>query len=217
MFNDAAGELEGIADHVLMETGCDEPPVCALETASCVGLRIVDERHHRGHGRLSRDTIYVDMSARRVRVQGIVAHETAHHLLKIYGAPNTEPNARYLGGALLVPRREIDRDLRSTWNPLELQRRHVNASVELIAKRIVAVRDAVVSVFDNGKLRSRVASPWLTVSEKPSAFERELARAVFESGEAQHPDELLLAVPVFRDDWRRVVVVAEAEQLSLRL
>jgi hypothetical protein len=209
--------FEGIAAEILGETGCDDPPVDAFELAAACGLE-VRPGPRGGRGGRRGDTILVDLTARLVRQHGIVAHELGHWALERAGEDDSENGARYLAGAFMLPRRPFERDLVETsWNLEALRARHLNASAEMIARRIVALRDAVASIWDQGKLRARVSSPWLPDPfKRASRLERELVAEVLEGGEAVQADSMIWAVPVFTQGWRRVVVVAEAEQLSLR-
>ncbi|MFW6087506.1 MAG: ImmA/IrrE family metallo-endopeptidase [Myxococcota bacterium] len=209
--------LEGIAAEILEETGCDEPPVDAFELAELCGCEVRPGRRGGGGGRRG-DVILVDVTARTVRQHGVVAHELGHWALERAGEDDSEDGARYLGGAFMLPRRPFERDLDATsWDLQALRARHLNASAEMIARRIVALRDGVASIWDQGKLRRRVSSPWLPEPfRRPTRLERELVAEVLEGGETVRADSMIWAVPVFDRGWRRVIVVAEAEQLSLR-
>lgn len=210
---------EGIAADVLASTGCDDPPVDAIELAELCGLEVAHVPHVPG-GRLVGRRIEVNPKLRLVRLHGTVAHELAHDLLERAKEENTEPAARYLAGALMLPRRAFLRDMGQTqWSLVLLRERHPNASAEMIARRIVSLRDAVASIWDEGRCRVRVASPWLderVVGRRTTALERGLAAHVLETGKVERPADLVWAVPFFDGKHRRVVVVVEAEQLALR-
>lgn len=210
---------EGVATNLLEEAGCEDPPVSAIDLADCCELTVRPARLLRA--RLVRgNVIEVNALARTTRLHGLVAHEIGHWALRRAGEPSTEDAARYLVGALLLPRRAFDRDLRETqWDLEELRRRHPNASAEVIARRIVQLRDAVASIWDQGKCTARVASSWLPVERvgrKTSTLERCLADRVLETEQTERPAPLVWAVPFFDGRFRRVVVVLEAEQLALR-
>lgn len=215
----AQSAWEGIATDVLGSTGCDDPPVDAFELAECTEHEV---RFHMKPGACrSNHVIYVDARARRERQHGLIAHELGHWALVRAREDNTERGARYLAGALLLPRQPFEADLRAMrWDLEQLRARHVNASAELIARRVVNLKDAVASVWDNGKLSYRVWSPWLPErlwGKKASKVEATLAAAALESGQVERSADLFAAWPIFEAGWRRVIVLAEAEQLSLRL
>jgi hypothetical protein len=209
---------EGIAADVLEATGCDTPPVSALELAACCGIAV--RLRPIARARMVRDTIEVSASVRPRRMHGLIAHELGHWALARAGEPDSELAARYLAGALMLPRRAFDRDLVTTgWSLEELQLRHPHASAEMIARRVTTMRDAVASIWDQGRCSARVASPWLdelAVGARPSRLERQLVERALERAEVQHPAPLVWALPVIDGPHRRVVVVLEAEQLALR-
>lgn len=205
---------EGVAADVLESTGCDDPPVDAFELADCCGLEV-------RHGLTHRDgnVIYIDSRTRDVRQHGLVAHELAHWALCRAKEQNTEPAANFVSGALMLPRCAFEKDLRSSdWDLRQLRARHIYASAEMIARRIVGLRDAVATIVDAGRIKARAASPWLPDRfRRMSRFERDLVDEALRTGEVQRADDLIWAFPVFDGAHRRVVVIAEAAQLSLKL
>ncbi len=208
------GAWEAVARAAHEATGIDAP-VSAFDLAAAYGLVCLPRR--RSGALLDGDVVRYDSSARPVRQHGLVAHEVAHHLLRLHSEPDSEVAAGYTAGALLLPRARFDRDLRRTWDLFHLGRLHPNASAEMIARRITQLRDAVVSVLDQGRLRARVASPWAaTPSPRLTPLERELADAALAGGNMQRENDLLAAYPFFDGVHRRVIVVADAQQLGLR-
>ncbi len=137
---------------------------------------------------------------------------------------DSERGAQYVAGAVLVPGRELSPSLKLDWSIGRLQSIHKNASAEVIAHRIVQMRerDAVAAIFDNGRLKKRIASPWLPDPmakrlKKLDALEQRLIDRALETG-AEVCDGLACAYPILDEPGhRRVVVVVELEQLSLRL
>lgn len=219
--NSTAWELwEGVARNALEEARAT-PPVSAFWLARAHGFEVrpwasagarLDERE---------GVIYVTPRARPQRRHGLVAHELGHHLLRLeHRLEDSEDGARYLTGALLLPREPFGRDLtRTAWSLHRLRAIHVNASAQAIVARIVQVRDAVATVIDRGRVTMRVASPWLEDPRlrRVSRWERELATRALEQREEVRGDELCYAVPLVDGAHQRVVVVCELEQLSLRL
>lgn len=218
MSAELAEEWEGIAGEVLAETGCDDPPVDAFELAACCSLEV--HPWTRVYGQLDGNVINYPVNARPVRQHGLIAHEVGHWALKRARAKNSESGARYLAGAFMLPRRAFDRDLRTIgWDVGALRAKHINASAEMIARRITQVRDAVATILDNGRVTRRVSSPWLNEPRlgRLSGWESELADAAIASGETVRGDELCYAVPLLDPPFHRVIIVCEAEQLALRL
>lgn len=209
---------EGIATAALDEASVGAP-VSAFALADGLGLEVIAWSGAGAELDFANRVIHVNPRARRERRHGLVAHEVGHYVLR-RARDDSEDGARFMSGALLLPRYDFDRDLRRTaWSLIKLRALHPNASAEMIARRIVELRDAVATVIDNGRARVRVASPWLTDPRlrRTSRWERDLAERALEAGEEVRGDELCYAVPLVEGTWRRVIVVCEAEQLGLRL
>lgn len=207
---------EGVALSLLRDVGEPEPPMDAFGLAELFGLQVVYCPGSRA--RLVGETVYVPAKARLERQQGLCAHELGHWALRECGEEDSEQAASFVGSALMLPRAHFERDLRAThWDLRALRAKHVHCSAELIARRIVALRDACVSVWDNGRLKARVASPWLPEGyHRISVFERELAGQVLASGDTCRAGDLVWGFAVFFGAWKRVITVCEAEQLALR-
>lgn len=199
-----AATLERIATSTLIATGYEEPPVDALDLAECCGL---DVRWRRGPGHMMGRVIYCDPQARTERQHGNVAHEVAHALLRERSLDDDEQSVRYLAACLLVPRDSLVADIAAGACLVSLRERHVNASHELIARRIADVREAVITIYDEGRMRTRLTSPWLGKPPRISALEEHLADRAFTLETVQR-DGATHAVPVIDRYWRRVIVVA---------
>jgi Zn-dependent peptidase ImmA (M78 family) len=212
-------EWEGVSADLTDEIGYD-PPVDAFVVAACCGLQV--EAWSRKGAVLDREraTIRVNTAERSTRVHMSIAHEIGHWAQVRAGLADEEEGARWIGGAILLPRRAMLADLRRTsWSIDALRELHSNASAEAIAIRIVQLRDAVATVIDNGRVKRRVASPWLADPRlgRISRWERELAAEALRRGAEVRGDELCYALPLVEGAHERVIVIAEAEQLSLRL
>lgn len=200
------GEWETAATAVHEATGLDDPPVSAFELAVMCGLRLCP--WGRGDAALVAKMIRYPRSARPTRQHGLVAHELAHWALSRSGEEDHESAARYVAGALMLPRRVFDRDLAQTWHIARLQERHPNASAEMIARRLVQLRSARAAVFDQGKLRASFRS--LDLAHPPvTSHMRELAAEALCSG-ALAGEERAYAWPVIDPPWHRVIVVCAA-------
>jgi hypothetical protein len=214
---DLAIEWEGVAREVHDATGIDAP-VDAFDIAGAYGLRCLPGGHDGAF--LDGDDIHYDSRARSVRQHGLVSHELGHWFLRAAKLDDTDEQAvGRVAAALMLPWATFDRHLKQkAWDLYALRELHPNASAEMIARRISQMRDALVTVFDQGKVSKRLASPWLpTPDRKPMTIEAKLAAAALESGEPQHAGDLLGAYPFIDGEHRRVIVVADAEQLSLQL
>jgi hypothetical protein len=198
------GDLEQIALSTLTAAGYDEPPVDALDLAECCGLTV---QWRRGAACMMGRTVYLDPTARVERQHGGAAHELAHALLQDHAMQDDEPSARYLAGCLMVPRAALRRALAGGADLVALRACHVHASHEVIARRIAEVRDAVVTILDHGRVRARVASPWLGPAPSMSEVEARAADAALTDGRVHRVGDTH-AVPVIDRHWRRVVVVS---------
>lgn len=216
--SDDCHHWEGIAAAAHAET-CTTPPVSAFALASAYDLRI--ESWSGAGAELDADAsvIRVSARARSQRRHGLVAHELGHLLLR-RDRCDSEDGARYMSGALMLPREPFDRDLtRTAWSLARLRAIHENASAQMVAIRIAQLRDAVVTIIDRGRVSMRIVSPWLTEPRlaRLSKWERSLATRALEEGVEVRGDELCYAVPILEAGHSRVVVVCELEQLSLKL
>lgn len=195
-------ELEGIASRIHDAYG--RVPVDAFELAEQLELdvRCWPKSSGKRHG----DVVWcpAPLKARETRRHGIVAHELGHWLLEQFGLDHRcEESARYLAGALMVPRDALLRDLGEVDLDLRaLERRHPNASGEMIVARISQVRPATAWIWDNGKLARRYG---LDEADVSAFVDRVL------SLEEPVRDGDVGAWPIFDGRWRRVIVVrAEA-------
>lgn len=193
--------LEGIACRIHDAYG--RVPVDAFELAELLDVHV--RFWPKGHGMRDGDSVWcpAPLKARETRRHGIIAHELAHWLLEQFGLEHRcEASARYLAGALMLPREVLLRDLAEVDLDLaELQRRHPNASAEMIVARISQVQGATAWVWDNGRLARRYGIAEADVAEYVDRVLR-----------LEEPvrDGALVAWPVFDGRWRRVIVMCAA-------
>lgn len=209
-------EIEGLALGVLEEIGAeDDPSIEAEIVAACLGRRLFTAPGRRAW--LDGDAIAVPTALRPERVNRLVAHELAHSLLLEHGKPNTERYADSLAAALIVPRRAMDRSLRTLgWDLSAIRERHPLASAELLARRLCELREAVVTIVDNGRVVKRVASPWFQLPPwTPGHLEREAFAAVADTAEPAIGAGVV-AFPFFEGGYRRVIVVRDLEAHPFR-
>ena len=194
-------DLEGIAQRVHDEIGVD--PVDAFAIAEQLGIEV--RCWSKAHGRREADVIWCPrpLKARETRRHGIVAHELAHWLLDAFGLEaRCEPSARYLAGALMLPRERFLRDMaRTGWDLHALRELHPNASAEMIVVRMTQLSQATAWVWDNGRLARQYGIDEADVSEY---VDRVLT--------VEEPviDGAIGAWPVFDRHWRRVIVVKKS-------
>lgn len=183
-------------------------PVDAELLAHRLGFEIYDAAG--SEGLLVGGKIFVDPAIRRERWHFAIAHEIGHALQRVAGIRDTEHGANYLASALLLPRDDFERDLRSCgWDLLCLRTRHRWASFEAVARRIVALREARAFVFDRPLRGQRAPSvysvPW---GLHPSEEERIAAREAVDIGAPVELRAGLTGWPVVQDDWLRAITIA---------
>ena len=191
-------DLEGLADSVHDDLGMDSAD--ALAIAEYLGLRCLPWA--KSYAEISGDVIRhpIPPKTRETRMHGLVAHEAAHALMRDEGmAWRCEPSARYLAGALMLPRDPFARDMaRTGWDLHALRELHPNASAEMIVVRMTQLSQATAWVWDNGRLARQYGIDEADVSEY---VDRVLT--------VEEPviDGAIGAWPVFDRHWRRVIVL----------
>lgn len=147
-------EWEGIAREIHESTG-GLMPVDAFELADACG--VATRPWAKSRGEWSSAGIRYPGKARPTRQHGVVAHELGHWALWDAGEDHHDEHAaRYLAGALMLPRAAFTRDLaRCDWDLHALRDRHPNVSAEMIVVRITQVARATAWVWDDGVVRRR--------------------------------------------------------------
>jgi hypothetical protein len=195
-----AAALDACSAEILWEAGVFEPPVDALAVAAGLGLDVARDLVMPARGRFVRlaansgrnidrgGTIVVGAAERPEREQWAVAHEigesTAYRVFERLGVAFDEalPNARELvanrlASSLLLPRRWFAADGPELgWDLMALKERFATASHELIARRMLEMRPAIViTVCDLGRIGWRRSN----VTARPPALAPE-ERAVWQ-------------------------------------
>jgi hypothetical protein len=193
-------DLEGIAHDIHNVTG-DLLPVDAFQLAARCGLQLRAMPGASGSIDLEAGVIRYPSRARLVRQHGVVAHELGHWALwRAEEDHTTEWAARYLAGALLLPRRAFTADAQATdWDLDELRQRHPYASAEMIVVRMTQVSLACAWVWDDGAVRRRYG-----VADD-DGVEAIVDRVL--CSEAPLRDGADRAWPLLERDHRRVLVV----------
>ena len=181
---------------------------------------------HRMGGR-PRATILLRPDPRWERQQWAVAHEIGEHVAhRLFARLGVDPretaaNARevvasHLAGRLLVPTAWFVADAASCgWDLLTLKARYATASHELIARRMLECRPAVVvSIFDQGRLYFRRSNLPGRVPP-PSAAEMDCWRAVHGRNRPRQTHDGLRTIqgwPVHEEGWKREILRTELEE-----
>lgn len=212
-------EWEGAARELLDAT-CTTAPVNALDLADALGFTV--EYWARANADVDREAgiIFVPSGARPERMQSLVAHELGHVALDRAGLPQSERAATYCGGALLMPWRDMYRNIRdAAWSPTALRTIHVHAGHVALAVRITQMRTAALALFDpHGRTPTwRVASERVgrDIARTPTRLEHDLAiEAWNEQCEVRH-GELVVATPLpdYLPGEHRVLVIGHVDEL----
>ncbi len=198
--------LEGIAQEAWEGSG-SLLPVDPFVLAERLGFDL--RPWPKSHGGRDGSTIWYPIpgagKVHDVRAYGSVGHELGHALAEYHGLdPNDEEVARYLAGALVLPRvpfrldaERVDLDLD------ELQALHPCASGQMIVCRMSQVLDATAWIWDSGKLAATYGIP------ADEDLVRELVDRVLRLEEPVREGPVR-AWPRFDRHWRRVIVVRRA-------
>lgn len=204
---------EGLSSSALQNTGLEAVPIDILALALAHGLSAQPARHTSLRGPL----LEFDEGLPIPRKRSAIAHELGHHLAKVAGEDDRDEHLAWaIGGALLMPSRDLKREVFGrAWDLEELPGIY-GVSWEMLARRLVSVMGSVISVWDNGRLSRRWRSPWLRgcgwCKRRPPTWEHDFAQLCVKH--ACHVTEdggLRRAYWVPSPGWRRVVVVSEIE------
>jgi hypothetical protein len=229
----AAG-LDAVVNEILVQAGLNAPPVDAFSLAQIMGITIALDNCQEGRARYvrlcdrrasqPRATILLRADPRQERQQWAVAHEigehVAHRVFAVLGVdPRESPaNAReqvanQLAGRLLVPSRWFGRDAgRWGWDLIALKQRYNTASHELIARRMLECRPAVIiTIFDQGRISFRRSN--LPGRPPPlSPAESTCWKWVHDNNQSRETYSGTCSVkgwPIHEDGWKREILRME--------
>lgn len=123
-----------------------------------------------------------------------------------------EDASNLMAVSLLLPRKWFKEDAESLEFDLPtLKRRYFTVSHEVISYRMLDVKPLIITIFDNGKLYKRKSSyPRRVAQIHP--LEMACIKAVSDSMEQvklQDDEVSVVGWPVFRDDWKRIILKTE--------
>ena len=231
--------LDCVADEVLQRAGVRSPPVDAFAVAGTLGIAVALDDRQAGRARYvrlsdrrpgrSRAAILLRSEPRIERRQWAVAHEIGEHVayrvfLKWGVDPReTAPNARELvannmAGRLLLPTAWFVADGAACgWDLLRLKARYPTASHELIARRMLECRPAVIiSIFDHRRISFRRSNLPGRVPP-PSAAEINCWRDVHRSNRPQRANQgpgRVQGWPIHEDGWKRGILRREMDEYA---
>jgi hypothetical protein len=232
----AAG-LDRVADEILAEAGVAGPPVDAMAVARTLGIVLALDDRQQGRARYvrlgdrrsngRRATILLRPEPRPERRQWAVAHEigehVAHRVFERWGSDPVEmaANAReqvanWLAGRLLLPTAWFAADAAACgWGLLALKARYNTASHELIARRMLDCRPAVViSIIDQQRVSFRRSNVSGRVPP-PLPEEVECWNSIRERrrpSKARRGQSLIQGWPIHEEGWEREILRTEVEE-----
>ncbi len=245
MLADIPGEqtdeaLEAVAREALAEGGWTAPPVDSIALARRLGIVVArsaatDVRAHfarLGGAGGSQPTILLADDPRPERCQWAVAHEIGESLAyRVFGALGVDPSvapaaaredvANQLAGRLLLPGDWFAADgLATDWDLAELKARFAPASHELIARRMLQMRPAVIiTLFDLGRARWRQSNrlhrpPPLTAAEQDAQRAAHATGCAVRCERGDLPEGIadVRAWAIHEPQWKREIVRTELEE-----
>ncbi|MGA2798950.1 MAG: ImmA/IrrE family metallo-endopeptidase [Thermoguttaceae bacterium] len=227
--------LDAVVEEILAQCRWEEPPVDAFSIAQALGITVALDDCQSGRARYVRlsdrstsrpmATILLRFDPRLERRQWAVAHEigehAAFHVFNRLGIDPCEssPRAReqianQLAGRLLIPSLWFDHDAAAlNWDLLALKGRYCTASHELIARRMLECRPAVIiTIFDQGRITFRRGN-LLGRIPPPSQAEWSCWRLVHEKNRPHEENDGLNSIqgwPVHEVDWKREILRYES-------
>jgi hypothetical protein len=239
-----AAAVDACAAETLWEAGIVEPPVDAFALADGLGIIVARDVTLPYRGRFARlaasthddgggiATIVVGTADRPEREQWAVAHEVGesitHRVFDRLGVAIDEslPTARELvanrlASAFLLPRRWFAADGREfEWDLFDLKERYSTASHELIARRMLEMRPAVViTICDHGRVQWRRSNgmlrpPALLPDEKSAWREAHITGLPASATlDAETGLESVHCWPIHEEGWKREILRSEIAEV----
>jgi hypothetical protein len=228
--------LDRVIEEILAQAGVERPPVDAMGVARDLGISVAWDDRQEGRARYvrfggqpsgrCRATILLRPEPRFERRQWAVAHEIGEHIAhRVFARWGVDPPetgnsreqvANSLAGRLLLPTTWFEADGTALgWDLLALKARYETASHELIARRMLECRPAVVvSIYDQGKVSFRRSN----VSDRvppPTQAETACQSAVHVRGCPSHARQgpsTIQGWPIHEADWKREILRMEVAE-----
>jgi Zn-dependent peptidase ImmA (M78 family) len=227
--------IDSVASEVLAEASVTKPPIDAFCIAERLGLAVLRDGQagvrarfvrFAGESTASRPTIYVADDPRAERRQWAVAHEIgehcAHRVFENLGlAPLEAPPAareeiaNLLAGRVLLPRDWFfAAGAAAEWDLLDLKARFVNASHEIVARRMLEMPvPVIITLWDQQRMQWRrgnlpARTPPLTLAERDVWQAAHSLRQPARCNSSDLPDGIddIRAWPIHEPEWRREIV-----------
>ncbi len=231
---EVAEGLDSVVDEILARAGIKQPPVDAFQVAQALGITVALDDCQEGRARYvrlnnrralrPRATILLHSDPRWERQQWAVAHELGEHVAyRVFAVLNADPReasprvreqvANQLAGRLLIPSDWFNKDAPAcAWDLLALKQSYCTASHELIARRMLDCRPAVIiSIFDQGQISFRRGNLPGRIPP-PTSEEAACWRSVHEQNKPWNVNSGMQTIqgwPVHEDYWKREILRTE--------
>jgi len=214
-FEEREDIIHQTVERLLAAARIKDPPVSPQRIARALRINVLDRDlpKRRGQSYRYRGMKFVDIGKgdRTERSNFALAHEIMELELPETITDKQERHEIAARGtaALLCPKRFFSEAIEpGEFDLFGLKTRFSTASHEVIALRSLDFSEAIISVFDNGRLVNRQTS-YSFGAQRVSPFERELMKHVMASGEVERDvwdGVSAIAHPVFEDDFKRVIL-----------
>ncbi len=217
-----AAACDDVATELLADADWDDPPVDAFALASILGFDVAFDARQQSRGRFKRlagrPTVFLSPDDRPERLQWAAAHEIGESAAyQVFERLDLDPLlappalrekvAAELAGALLLPRRAFEADVRRWDGDVPtLKSKYATASHELIlTSQLRLDLLALVSVFDHGELTRRRTNgqlappPLLTIERRAQLRAHATGQPAILSGHGVR----VQAWPVHEPGWKR--------------
>ena len=214
-FDEREAIIEQTAERLLAAARITEPPVLPERIARALRINVLDRDlpMRRGQSYRYRGMKFVDIGkgARAERRNFTLAHEIMElELPDAIAAKDLRHEIAVRGAAALLCPTPF---FRAACTPgpfdlFELKATFSTASHEVIALRSLDFAEAIITVFDNGRLKNRQTSHPFGI-QPVSPPERELLRRAMRSGKVENETwdaASATAYPVFENDFKRVIL-----------
>ncbi|MEM9073928.1 MAG: ImmA/IrrE family metallo-endopeptidase [Myxococcota bacterium] len=209
-------DCERAAQFLLDSVGCDDYPVCPFDLADAWGFDLV---YSHGRSWTAGNIIFVERAAPH-RMRWDICHEMGHCIADHLGMDaRDEMVANLIAAATLLPRKHLTREIeRTNWSFPDLTRLF-QVSWEVLARRIIHLESAVITIVDNGDVRWRGKTPWAdlpTWTDTLQEWERILLERAARDSKHLAAGNLVTAYSLPSQAWHRVFLVAEAQAWAWR-
>lgn len=224
-WHDIAKMVEDEAWVLLERLNVKGPPVDAFILAGKLNLPVHIDSNlgTRGYSRrrwgIETITVGSKNPGKSERKHFTIAHEIGEVLLAGKVEQNfIEEASNLMAVSLLLPRKWFQEDAKALkFNLPALKRRYSTVSHEVISFRMTDVKPLIITIFDNGKLYRRKSSyPARVMQIRP--LETECMKTVSHRAEEVLLEDEAVSVtgwPVFRDDWKRVILKTELKDFYI--